>query len=410
MIESMLKQLLYQIKKPYHFFKTGILRGLRGQLQFQFPARKLKIITITGTDGKTTSSTLLYHVLKSTGKKVGLISTVGAYLSDEEIETGFHVTTPDPYLVQSLMKKMVDQGTEYLVIEVTSHGAYQHRIWGISPLIAGVTNVTHEHLDYHLNYFNYLMAKLSILKKARIVVLNEDDQSFSKLKKALLLANKKVLTYSKQDKIYPQAVSTIKSKFDQAYNQMNARLVYTITSQLDISNKDFITAIKSFPGVTGRMEEIKNKKGLKVFVDFAHTPNALQSVLFSLKKQLPKGKKLIAVYGCAGLRDRAKRPMMGKIGTDLADLVVLTAEDPRTEDVWSIIRQMKENLETHHDKVISIADRKEAIEFALTKLAKRGDIVAILGKGHEKTICYGNVEYPWSDSEVAKEILTSNVK
>jgi len=396
---------IYRLKRIYHFFKTGVLRGLVGQIKFQFPAAKLKIITITGTDGKTTSSSLLYHVLKSAGKKVGLISTVAAYIGDEQIDTGFHVTSPDPFLVQKLLRSMVDQGIEHVVIEVTSHGEYQYRTWGLHPLLAGLTNITHEHLDYHLTYDLYVAAKIWSLKKAKTIVVNADDQSFAKIKKALDFKKKEVITYSASDTIFSLVSGAIKRKFIQNYNQMNARLIYCLAQKLEISNKDFVTAIDSFPGVDGRMQEIKNNKGIRVIVDFAHTPNGLESALTSLKKEVPKGNKLIAVYGCAGLRDRQKRPMMGKIGVEIADLVVFTAEDPRTEDIWSIIRQMKEQLVEGHDRIVSIADRKQAITFALTKLAQKGDIVVLLGKGHEKSLCYGLIEYPWSDSVVAEDIL-----
>ena len=156
------------------------------------------------------------------------------------------------------------------------------------------------------------------------------------------------------------------------------------------------------------MQEVSTKKPFRVVVDFAHTPNALKVSLISLRQQLRKQKKqgkLIAVFGCAGLRDRAKRPMMGAVGAELADIAIFTAEDPRTEEVWSIIRQMKEQLLSGHNRVLSIADRRKAIEFALTVLAKPGDIVGIFGKGHEKSMCYGTIEYPWSDIQAVQEIL-----
>jgi UDP-N-acetylmuramoyl-L-alanyl-D-glutamate--2,6-diaminopimelate ligase len=153
------------------------------------------------------------------------------------------------------------------------------------------------------------------------------------------------------------------------------------------------------------MQRVANKKGLNVIIDFAHTPNGLQKALTALKQSLPANKKLIAVYGAAGLRDYRKRPLMGNIGAELADLIVLTAEDPRTENVWSIIRQMKDGVTKNHNRVVSIADRRQAMEFALTTLAKKGDSVVIFGKGHEKSMSFGTTEQPWSDLGVAKEIL-----
>ncbi|MGD9129179.1 MAG: UDP-N-acetylmuramoyl-L-alanyl-D-glutamate--2,6-diaminopimelate ligase [Candidatus Woesebacteria bacterium] len=403
----MIKNIIYRLKRPYHFLKTAIFRGIPAQIKYRFPSKKLKVITITGTDGKTTSSTLTYHILKTAGKKVGLISTVAAYIGDKEIETGLHVTTPDPRKLQQLMREMLNQGLEYLVLEFTSHGAYQYRTWGVKPFIGGLTNITHEHLDYHLNMENYIDAKAMMLKKASTLILNADDKNYLKLRKKF---NKKqnIINYSLSEKLPSSLTTAIKKRFPESYNQMNARLAIKIAKLLKIENKDIIRAIESFPGVPGRMQFVSNKKGFEIVIDFAHTPNALEAALTALRKKQKQDKskgKLIAVYGCAGLRDVKKRPMMGKIGVDLADLVIFTAEDPRTEDVWSIIRQMKEQLEDGHNKIISIADRKKAISFALRKIAKRGDLIAIFGKGPEKSICYGKIEKPWSDLKVVQEIL-----
>lgn len=406
----MLDTLIYELKKPYHFVKTGLLRALPAAIKYSFPAKKLKIIAITGTDGKTTTTTLIYHVLKAAGLKVALISTVAAYIGDKQIETGLHVTTPEPAQLQALMAKMVKKGVEYLVLEFTSHGAYQQRLFATKPFIAGLTNINHEHLDYHRTYTNYLEAKLSYLKQAETVVLNRDDSSFFKVKKYIPSSQYTVLSYSKEDGQPKIILDAIKQRFPEAYNHMNARLAVTIAKQLEIDNQVIAQAIADFPGVPGRMEEVPNRRGLKIIVDFAHTPQALEGALLSLRKQMLKDKsagRLIAVFGCAGLRDRQKRPMMGKIAVDLADLAVFTAEDPRTENVWSIIRQMKEQLTEGHNKIISIADRQEAIEYTINTLAKRGDVIGIFGKGPEKSMCYGTTETPWSDTKVVQSCLSS---
>jgi len=399
--------LIYRLKRPYHFVKTGLIRGYRAERQFRYPAKQLKIITITGTDGKTTSSTLLYHTLKTAGKRVALLSTVAAYIDDETIDTGFHVTSPDPAQLHGILRKMVDRGIEYVVLEVTSHGAYQYRNWGIHPIIAGLTNITHEHLDYHITYKNYLEAKASILTSAELAIINDDDGSAPMLKRHLRTVHQRFDTYSLQDSIYYKVNEAIKTRFVEAYNHSNARLVYAISQQLGVTNADFIKAIRSFAGIPGRMEEIVHTP-FRVIVDFAHTPQALQSALQALRQQLPnKQAKLIAVFGCAGLRDTTKRPVMGRIGSELADIAIFTAEDPRTEDVWSIIRQMKEQLTAHHDKIVSIANRGDAIRFALTQVAKKGDIVGIFGKGHEQSMCYGTTEYPWDDRQAVRDIVKS---
>ncbi len=406
---QMTKLLLYKIKRFFHLIKTGLLRGFLAELQYGFPARKLKIIAITGTDGKTSSSTLLYYILKAAGKKVALVTTVAAYIGDEEIDTGFHVTTPDAGDVQRFLAKMAELGIEYVVLETTSHGLYQHRLWGVYPKIAGYTNITHEHLDYHVTYQEYVAAKALLAKRAEKIVLNADDSnSFRELKKQLSGREDDILSYSRSERLPTSVSKAIQDRFPQLYNQMNARLVYTIAKQLQVSDQDFAKGLKEFPGVPGRMQHVGKVKNIQVIIDFAHTPNALESALTAVRKKMKQEKskgRLIAVFGCAGLRDVQKRPMMGRIGAELADFAIFTAEDPRTEDVWSIIRQMKSNLGKNHQKVASIADRQEAIDFAIQKYAKSGDVVGIFGKGHEKSMSYGKVEYPWSDLTAAQEAL-----
>lgn len=403
----MFRSLLYALKRPFHFVKTGLLNGLPAQIKYGWPARKLIIFGITGTDGKTTSSTLLYHVLKTAGKKVGLVSTVAAYLGDDQIDTGFHVTTPSPAQLQALMRQMVNQGYEYLVLETTSHGLYQYRTWGVTPTLAGVTNIDNEHLDYHLTYDNYVEAKALLLKQAKIAVINADDRSYGKLKRLLKNTRTRVIEYSSHISLPTVINKAVKARFPEKYNHMNARLVTTLAQQVGIPNQAIAQAMGTFPGIPGRMETIPNDRKLNIVVDFAHTPQGIEAALTALKQKITHQKKkgrLISVNGCAGLRDTAKRPIMGAIAAQLADLAIFTAEDPRVENVWSIIDQMKQNLGDKHDKVVSIADRKAAIAFALQQ-ARPGDTVVVLGKGHEQSMCYGTTEYPWSDQQAIRDIL-----
>lgn len=407
----MLQEIIYQLKRPYHLIKTGLLKGLPAEIVTKYPAKELKILLITGTDGKTTSSTLLYHILKSSGKKVALLSTVAAYIGDQEIDTGFHVTSPQPDELHRFLRSMVEQGVEYVVMEATSHGSYQYRTWGITPTIAGITNITHEHLDYHVTWENYATAKAELVAKSPLLIINKDDQSHAFLQKYFKGKSTKVATYSASDHLYYKVTAAIKKRFPEAYNQMNARLVYQISHQLGIDNAKFIAAVTNFPGVPGRMQDLKISAPYRVVVDFAHTPNALKQALIALRTQLTSQRKkgrLIAIFGCAGLRDVSKRPMMGRAGAELADLALFTAEDPRTEDIWTIFRQMKSDLGTFHQKVVTIPDRRDALVFALNKIAQPGDIVGIFGKGHEKSMCYGTVEYPWSDQLAVQEIISGN--
>lgn len=398
----MLDLIQYYAKRPFHLLKTGILQGIPAQFKYRFPNNKLTITIITGTDGKTTTSSLLYHILKTAHIKVGLISTVAAYIGDQESDTGFHVTSPQPKDMYMFMRKMVSEGCTHLVLEATSHGAYQYRTWGITPTFGGLTNIANEHLDYHVTYKEYVKAKMSLLKKSKTLFLNQDDHSFEVIQ--ALYPSLNFETYSKEDSLPTELGKAIRARFPESYNQMNARLAVKLARENGAGSTDILKAIESFPGVPGRMEEIATKP-CRIIVDFAHTPQGLESALSQLKKQKKPGGKLIAVFGCAGLRDRSKRPVMGRIGSELADLAVFTAEDPRTEDIWSIIRQMKEGVINTHGKISSVADRKEAIRFAITELAHSKDIVAVFGKGHEQSMCYGTEEIPWSDANTIRDII-----
>lgn len=402
----MIDELLYYVKRPFHLVKTGFFNALPAVIRYGFPQRHLKIIAITGTDGKTTSSTLTYHVLKSAGYKVALISTVAAYIGDQQFDTGFHVTSPLPSQVFKFMRMAVDQGCTHIIIETTSHGIYQSRTWGWRPEIAGLTNISHEHLDYHLTYDRYVSVKAELLAKAHTAILHSNDPSYQKVRRELKSSRASIVEYSTEEKWPKNIKSVVEERFPESYNQANARLVYTIANLLGVSAEQFAQAVSTFPGIPGRMERVNNRRGLDIVVDFAHTPQALEEALSALRRQQTDPKAaLIAVFGCAGLRDHTKRPLMTKVAVNYADHVVLTAEDPRTEDVWSIIRQMKEQLTEGHDQILTIADRQMAITFAITELAKKGDTVAIFGKGHEQSMCFGTTEYPWSDQGAVKIAL-----
>lgn len=403
----MLKQLLYRLKKVNHFFKTLLFSALPATIYYRFPAQQLKIIAITGTDGKTTSSTMAYHVLHEAGKKVALISTVAAYIGDEAIDTGFHVTTPEPWSLQKLLRKIADQGYEYVVLETTSHGIYQYRTWGVKPTIAALTNITlNEALDYHMTFDNYVKAKVSKLAQADLAIINKDDQtSFAKVKGLLQAHSTKTITYSTTQN-YPDIVTNaIYERFPEAYNHSNALMIWSIVKETGVSEKQFAEAVKTFGSVPGRMQTITNTLGINIIVDFAHTPNGLYQAITSLKAKQKANSKLIAVFGCAGLRDPRKRYDMGKIAAEHADMSVFTAEDPRTEDIWTIFRQMTETLTNYHRKIHTIPDRQLAIDFALEHLARKGDTVAIFGKGHEQSLAYGQTEYLWNDFDGVERSL-----
>lgn len=337
-----------------------------------FAGRSLKIIGVTGTDGKTTTSHLIYEILQEAGFKVALVSTVAAYIGDEEIDTGFHVTSPEPWLLQPLLKKIEQKGFTHLVLEVTSHGLDQNRFVGVKFYVGVITNITHEHLDYHGTFEKYRAAKMKLLRMAKWPIL---DYAKTKLEvKNPVLAGE--------------------------YNLYNIGAAEAVAKILDVRSQIVEDVIRDFKGVPGRMEEIKLGQPFRAIVDFAHTPNALEQVLKTLNAQRSAHKKLILVFGCAGLRDHTKRPMMGEIAKRLADAVIVTAEDPRTEKLDDIFNQI-----TDGDGWFGREDdRQKAIQMAVN-MAKPGDIVVATGKGHEKSMCFGKTEYPWSDREAFEKAI-----
>ena len=376
------------------------------------PSKKMKMIGVTGTDGKTTTANLIYEILNASRKKAGLISTVSAKVGGKELDTGFHVTNPEPVELQKFLSLMVENGCEYCVLEVTSHGLDQDRVYGINFEVSVLTNITNEHLDYHKTFENYLMAKSKLFLNSKISILNKDDSSFSEMNK-LLDGKTQIKEYSKTS-IPKDLIDDVNRRFHETYNVSNCSAAISVAMEFGVESQDIINAIKSFKGVAGRMEEIKNDRGIKIIVDFAHTPNSLENVLLALKTQKQNGAKLISVFGCAGERDSRKRFTMGEISVSISDFVVFTAEDPRNEDVKSIIEEMEKGAKKSGAKINNnyfvIPERGEAISYAINTLAKAGDIVVITGKGHEKSMAYNGVEYPWSDQEAVSYALRNEVK
>lgn len=388
------------IKNVYHFFSA-----LLAILAFRYPARQLTVIGVTGTDGKTTTVNLIYHILITSGKKVSLISSVNALIGKKEYDTGFHVTTPNPWALQKYFRQAVDKGCQFMVLEATSHGLDQHRLLGSNFALGVVTNVTHEHLDYHKTYQNYLKAKAKLFQAVKLAVLNQDDKSFSYLK-SVVPKKAKLITYGLKKGDFNLKTFKFETSLPGEYNQYNCLAAIAVTCSLGLSDKAIKRGVSSFEPVKGRLEEIDEDQDFKVFIDFAHTPNALESVLKFLKEK--KEGKLIAVFGCAGERDKAKRPVMGEISARLTDITVLTTEDPRTEDVNEIIKQIARGCKkaggVEGKTFFKVPDRAEAIKFAFKK-AQKGDIIILCGKGHEKSMCFGKTEYPWSDQETARKAL-----
>lgn len=389
-----------------------------------YPARKLKIIGVTGTDGKTTTSHLIYEILRTARKRTALISTIGVFLDSEVIDTGFHVTTPDAIILQPLFKKMANKGIEYLVLEASSHGLDQHRVLGSNFLVGVLTNVTPEHLDYHKSFERYKKAKQKLFRGVKFAVLNKDDPSFDDFAHAAR-KNTRIISYSLKEDAVLRAdaikeasggmsfntkennrIFKIKTSLLGRYNILNILAAIGAARSLSIDWKNIEKAIREFKGAEGRMEEIVLGQSFRVIVDFAHTPNGLRNLLKTLSKAKQRNNRLITVIGSAGERDPGKRPLLGEVATHFSDVVIFTAEDPRREDVNTIIKQMVEGARKTSSVMVE-PDRAKAIELAIS-IARKGDIVAICGKGHEKSMSIGGQEIPWSDQETAKEVLSNN--
>ncbi|MDO8498819.1 MAG: UDP-N-acetylmuramoyl-L-alanyl-D-glutamate--2,6-diaminopimelate ligase [bacterium] len=396
---------------PYPVINLGkhLPEAVLANIKYNFPGRKLRVIGVTGTDGKTTTVNMIYKMLQNAGKKVSMISTINAVIGGKNYDTGFHVTNPGPSDTQKYLKMAQNHGDEFVVLEVTSHGLVQFRVWGVPFEIGVITNITHEHLDYHLTFENYLQAKAKLIMGVKYAVLNADDPSFEMLAKITL---GEIESFGLNGKAKVNCKNfPLKLKIPGEFNLLNALAAASVGKILGLEEKVIRKSLESFTGLVGRMEEIPNKRGIKVVVDFAHTPHALEQALRALRTHT-KG-KLIAVFGCAGERDREKRPMMGRISAKFAGITVLTDEDPRFEDRDKIIEEIMEGAVKAGARLgknlFTEVDREKAIELAIS-LAAKGDTVGIFGKGHEKSMNYRGVEKPWSDQRAALKILNHGSK
>ena len=394
---------------------------------YDFPARKLTVIGVTGTDGKTTTTNIIHKILLAANIKAGMISTVNAVIGDEVLDTGFHVTTPDAHDVQRYLAKMVESGLTHVVLETTSHGWSQYRVDACEFDIGVVTNITHEHMNEHGSYENYRAAKARLFSSLertsikpqgnpRLGIINRDDPKSFDFLNDFIKVNK--LNYGLNANADVQAVDveytpagiqfavqnkekrvTINSKLVGAYNVSNCLAAYCATVYgLGIDPEIAARGIAALEGIPGRMERIDMGQNFTAIVDFAHTPNALKSAL-EAGRTMSKG-RVISVFGSAGLRDKEKRRMMAETSAELADLTVLTAEDPRTESLDGILDEMAAGARSkggrEGETFWRVPDRGDAIRFAL-KLAQPGDIVLACGKGHEQSMCFGVTEYLWDE-------------
>ena len=401
---------------------------------YHFPYKKLNLIGITGTDGKTTTCILLYEILKNAGIKTGVITTIGAKFGDnQEIDTGLHMTSPDPSLIQKIFNQMIKAGTTHVICEVTAHALDQYRFNGCHFSSAAITNISHEHLDYYHNMEEYIKSKAKIFQQSDRAILNKDDPSFAVLKSSTKIPittfsidspsdyqakNIKLTSQKLQFEVNGLKIITDSTYYYQIYNILVALI---IIDNLKIDRQFLLSTVKNFPTTRGRREEVQNDLKIKTIVDFAHTPAALESTLSSLKKTVDG--RIIVIFGATGGRDSSKRPKMGEVASRLANIALITADDTREEDVNQINQQIISGIDLSKSQLINqedaktigqikkiinlsqkkfvyfnIPNRQDAFNLAI-KLAQTNDIVIACGKGHESTILHGKTEYPWSEPE-----------
>lgn len=408
------------LKNIYH-----LIIAFFSNLYYGFPASKLIVIGVTGTDGKTTTTHMIYEILVAAGKKTSMISTVKAIIGGREHDTGFHVTTPDPHVLPSYLKKAVDNGDEYFVLEISSHALDQNRAGFVQFAVGVLTTLTHEHLDYHKTFENYALAKFKLLNGAKKVIVIPQHGIPKNVLHYLDLAStwRQVVTFGLTTGDETQKKWNFKLKIPGDYNIANALAAAAATKTLGISKEVIKKELEQFPGIAGRFEEValRPPRPFRVIIDFAHKPNALEKVLVTARSQMGGKGRLIVMYGAASERDRLKRPMMGKISGRLADITVLTDEDPRWEDSIAIIDEIASGCKkagaidvTAGKKIpngkhvfFKIPNRRMAIEFILQELAEDNDVVLLCGKGHEKSVNYRGVEEPWDEYEVVKKSFAS---
>lgn len=396
------------VKNYFHF-----IEALIANVAYQYPSTHMTVIGVTGTDGKTTTSSMIAHILSENGFKTAVITTVGATINGTFYETGFHTTTPSSFYLQKYLSMAKKAGCTHVVIETTSHALHQYRTLGISFEIGVITNITHEHLDYHKTLNKYMKAKSILLKRSKIKFLNFDDPIYADLRSEVPEENR--YYYSLHDThsyVLPNLLPKKIQKLGE-FNMQNALAAACASKAVGVSEKDISNALQSFQLPEGRMEIVHNNS-FQVVIDFAHTPNSIAKVLPQLK-EATQG-KLIHVFGAAGKRDATKRREMGRASASIADIIVLTAEDPRGEDVISICNQIRSGISGFKELspklivrddtkyFVIIPNRKNAIEFAIHH-AKKGDIVVLTGKGHEKSMNINGLEEPWSDKEAVFESL-----
>lgn len=380
------------------------------------PSRRLHLVGVTGTNGKTTTATLLYRLFRRMGYRAGLISTVTYCLDDEQRESTH--TTPDSVRLNAMMSEMADRGCEYCFMEVSSHSLVQHRTAGLRFAGAVFTNITHDHLDYHGTFAEYIRAKKLLfdgLPAGAFALTNADDRNGQVM---VQNTRAKVKTYGLQsfadfrcrivEMLFDGMMlnldgSEVWVKFLGRFNAYNLTAVYGTAVLLGANPQEVLRILSELTSVSGRFEYIRSAEGITAIVDYAHTPDALQNVIRTVNEIRGDSQKLYVVVGCGGNRDRTKRPEMARIATRDSDMAILTSDNPRLEDPEAILDEMKAGLDPDA-RYLSITDRREAIKTAVA-LARSGDIVLVAGKGHETYQDAGGVKHHFDDREELRRAL-----
>ena len=382
------------------------------------PSEKLKLVGITGTNGKTTTVTLLFNLFKSLGYSVGLLSTVQNKINNTVIPSTH--TTPDAITLNELLFKMEEQGCEFVFMEVSSHAIIQNRIAGINFTGALFSNITHDHLDYHKTFDEYIKAKkqfFNLLPSTAFALTNRDDKNGM-----VMLQNTKAnkYTYGLKNiadykcKIIESHLNGLLLNIDNhevwvkligTFNAYNILSVYATAVLLKQDITSVLTALSNLNSVEGRFQYVKSPNGIIGIIDYAHTPDALKNVLETVKEIRSGSEQVITLVGCGGDRDSAKRPIMAAIACEYSNKVILTSDNPRTEDPEEILNQMQAGINpVDVKKVLRITDRREAIKIACS-FSSKGDIILIAGKGHEKYQEINGVKHDFDDLEILKETI-----
>jgi UDP-N-acetylmuramoyl-L-alanyl-D-glutamate--2,6-diaminopimelate ligase len=385
---------------------------------FENPSQKLKLVGITGTNGKTTVASLLYQLFQKAGYKVGLLSTVKILVGTKEYKATH--TTPDSITINQYLKEMVDEGVDYCFMEVSSHGIHQKRTEGLQFAGGVFTNLSHDHLDYHPTFSEYRDVKKSFfdnLPKNAFALSNIDDKNGNVMlqntsARKLTYALKTYSDYKAQ--ILENQLSGLLLKINDnevwvrligTFNAYNLLAIYGTAVELGLESLEVLRLLSELESVSGRFQYIVSKGNITAIVDYAHTPDALENVLKTINDIRTKNEQLITVVGCGGDRDKTKRPIMADIASTLSDKLIITSDNPRTENPETIITEMEQGVAPQNfKKTVSISDRKQAIK-AACQLAQANDIILIAGKGHETYQEINEVRHDFDDMKIVKEML-----